>query len=181
MSGIFFIAVVIGWLCAASWLTSWVTRRIKRSGVRFLTGFLMFIGLMVLPVIDEIIGGIQFRKLCEENTAMHVDERLARNAVVTAKLVPSEYSSKYLQVPTRYISAPIKIRESSYEFYVPEISQPIIAYKTYSAKGGWFIHLFGISEGNSPLIIGNSYCGPQEKIHSVFERLNVTTTNWKWK
>ena len=112
---------------------------------------------------------------------MHIDEQRARNAELTAKLVPSEYSKQYLQVPTRYVPAPIRIRESSYEFYMSGVPQPVIAYKTYSAQGGWFIRLLGISEGDAPLTIGNAYCGPQEQIRSVFERLNVTTTNWKWK
>jgi hypothetical protein len=179
MTGIFFFGVVFLWGFLALRLARWATRRIQHTVLRKLAIGTVFSVLMVSLVIDELIGGVQFRALCEKNAVMHINEPLARNAVLTAKLVPSEYSKQYLSVPTTYIAAPIVIRESSYEFYVNGINDPVIAYKTYSAKGGRFIHLLGISEGNHPLVINPAYCAPQEQLHTVFSRLNVTTTNWK--
>jgi len=110
---------------------------------------------------------------------MHIDEQRARNSQVTVKLVPSEYSDKHLQVPTRYVPAPIRIRESSYEFHVVGAEQPVIQYKTYSAKGGWLIRLLGISEGDAPLLLGDAFCAPKEQLASVISQLNVSATNWK--
>ena len=98
---------------------------------------------------------------------------------MTVKLVPSEYSGKHLQVPTRYVPAPIRIRESSYEFYVVGAEHPAIQYKTYSAKGGWLIRLLGMSEGDAPLLLGDAYCAPEEQLAAVMSQLKVSATNWK--
>jgi len=136
-----------------------------------------FVLLMLLPVSDEIIGGIQFRALCKAGAIMRVDEERAKNSILTARRI---LNNGYMSIPAKTVARwPLEIRESSYEFYSKNLSEPVIDYKTYSVKGGILIRFLGISEGNHPLVIPQAHCKPPETIESVVKRLNITIANWK--
>ena len=78
MGGLILIAVVIGWLFFCVWLArkvvSWIP--IKSGGLKGLIGLLTFAILLPLPLIDEIIGKIQFDKLCREEAGVKIYGKL---------------------------------------------------------------------------------------------------------
>ena len=78
MGGLIFIAVIIAWLWFCVWLArkvvSWIP--IKSGGLKGLIGLLAFAILLPLPLIDEIIGKIQFDKLCREEAGVKIYGKL---------------------------------------------------------------------------------------------------------
>jgi len=63
MTAILLLVVFITWLCTAIWLSGRIARRIARPVLRLSAASGFFAVLMVLPLADEIVGGMQFRTL----------------------------------------------------------------------------------------------------------------------
>lgn len=136
MTGIFLIAVVVIWLCAAGWLTGWATRNIERTGFRFVAGSLLFLGLMILPVADEIIGGFQFRELCKKGSILDIDAEKIRGKQVKIVVDPSGQDHEGGVLP-------IKFSHFSYRDAIT--NEEYASYSIYQVEGGLFIRSLGIS------------------------------------
>ena len=67
MTGIFLILVVGLWLWACIAMTRGLLRRWKGRVWAMPAACVAFTALLVAPVSDEIVGGFQFRALCEKN------------------------------------------------------------------------------------------------------------------
>lgn len=157
MTGILLIAVSIAWLWTVVGVTNWATRLIERNWLRLLTGGLLFIGLMVLPVADEIIGGIQFRALCEQSKQVSVNRDKAAGRTITLRDAKSGYvKSNDRRIPNVALS----IIEREFTWRDIETNELILSYKSLNVQGGWLIRLLGISEGDAPLLIENTSCMP---------------------
>lgn len=78
MGGLIFIAVVIGWIAACVWMTSKISGWLptKSGWAKGLANVLVFALIFPLPLIDEIIGKIQFDKLCHKEAGIKVYSKL---------------------------------------------------------------------------------------------------------
>lgn len=154
MSGLFLLLVVFAWLAAVVLLTHWIMKRVsfKPKVVRAVMALLIFILLLPLPVVDEIIGGYQYRTLCREKAVLRIDAEKAKGRTVRVVIDPS---NEILQ------GTAIMIYHSHLSFRDVNTSEEIASYNRYVAKGGWFIRMLGISGNNAPLTIGLPGCSPE--------------------
>jgi hypothetical protein len=151
MRGILLIAVVVTWFCVALVLASWAARRFKSPIVKLLGGIAVLLALLVGPLMDELIGKRQFDALCGERAVLKIDAQRAKGAKVQVVI----QSSNVLLLGT---AIPIRHSHLSYRTVVGD--SEVASYDTYTASGGWFIRMLGISNANSPLTIGAPFCGP---------------------
>ena len=153
MSGLLFLGVVGLWVWACVAMTRWIMRRIDSKPRRLLTGMGVFVLLLVLPVADEIVGGFQFRALCEKNASrfqMGVGNPEGRTTKVTFD--QSDHVAEFTAIPISY---------SRLEYHDVATGELVVAFDSYSAQGGVFIRALGISNNDSPLTIDPSVCSPQ--------------------
>jgi hypothetical protein len=151
MTGIFFFGVVFLWGFLALRLARWATRRIQHTVLRKLAIGTVFSVLMVSLVIDELIGGVQFRALCEQGAHLKIDAEKIKGKNVRLAIEPSWEHVQGTALPIAF---------SHYSYRDAATNEEYASYSIYRIKGGWFIRLLGISEGNAPLTIASTECSP---------------------
>lgn len=163
MSGIFLLFVFLLWLAIAISLSKFVTNKLPETKWPGHVRLIVFAILLPLPVIDEIVGGSQFRKLCQENSVIEVDRATAEGKTVyLVKSQDTEIRGKWVRIlakPWRY--ADIKTNDV------------VVEYRTLTASGGWFVRLLGVSE-RMPLLFNGS-CAPDTRPASIeaFKKLGI--------
>lgn len=167
MSGLFLLAV-LAILGVIAVLVAWrIARPIRNTWLRTGATALLAAALMTLLVADELIGGYQFSKLCRDNAVLRIDPEKARGRIVKVENDP-------LNAVVPWI--PIKIYHSRLNFRDVKTNERIADYDWYTASGGWFIRLFGLSEGNAPLTLGRAGCSPPNS-GTIPQRYGFTLTN----
>ena len=170
MTGFLLLGIVALWFVIAALVIVFVYRRLPNQFLRLAIVAVLFVLLVPLPLIDEIIGGLQFARLCEVAKTINVDEAKVRGRVVRLKEIPHPQLPQYTDIPRRNIpNALVPIREDSWEYLDWQSGEVLFGYKTYAATGGWLIRALGISEGNAPLTF-RSHCGPQNE-RAIFRDL----------
>lgn len=166
MIGLAFLAVITLWGFVCYKLAGFIFKRnehltIKKIGVGALTVF-----FFLLPVVDEIIGGFQFRYLCKENVEVFIDKDNAKNKVVIYKSIGNKTWLNYF--------VPISKNNTSYVDAVT--GELLIGWNTYRAKGGWLSRSLNLMESNAPYTF-NGVCGPEKFNKSILSDLNITVSN----
>jgi hypothetical protein len=152
MSGLLFLAVlaILGGL--AILVARRIARPIQNAWLRIGATAMLTVAFMTLLVADEIVGGFQFSRLCQENAVLRIDPEKARGRTVKVVIEPSNEIVPW---------TPITIYHSHLSFLDIVTNEQIAEYDRYVAKGGWFIRVLGISEGNAPITIGLPGCSPK--------------------
>lgn len=169
MTGIFLLLVLGFWI----WVCVVVTRALffkpPAKTWRSLLGIMVFVALLVAPVGDEIVGGFQFRALCEKNAVLHMgvekpEGRLAKESIGPVnEIVPG---------------TTIPIYHTGVEYTDIKSGELVVKFDKYVAKGGLFIRTLGISESNSPITMGHHSCSPEQvRGESVHRTLKFTVAN----
>jgi len=162
MSGIFLVIIVTIWIIFIKWLTPKLVSKIKSARLKKAAGVIVFIFLFILPVIDEIIGGFQFRALCDRDSVATVNEEKVRNRIVYTQPAPTTYLSGYF----------LPIRKQHWSYVDPDTGEVVISWNEYIATGGLLIKKF--SEADRPFTF-NGYCYPHESHGTLFKKLNITS------
>lgn len=167
MTGIFLIFVLIVWFLFVRWLTIFAVGRIENKILHSLIRILLFSGLMVLPLADELVGRAQFKALCEKSQQVYINMDKTRSRTVTildpvsGKLILHERSIQNVALP---------MTEKVFFWSDVKTGELIISYKRLDVRGGLLIRSLGISETNSPLLIGKASCMPDvSRIFSEFD------------
>jgi hypothetical protein len=162
MTGILLIIVVGLWAWFAVFICKTFTTNLKPAWVRALSTLLLMAVLIPLPVVDEIIGGWQFKALCEKNDIKEVELVRAKGRTLSSKSIgPEKIEGTLLNITA--------IKRS---FQDPATSEKIVEFVDYTAEGGWLIRSLGISETKSPLIFEKT-CGLPRGHNSMQELLNA--------
>jgi len=167
MTGIFLLIVVGLWIWACVAITHLVLRRIDARWWRWPLALVVFGLLLVVPVIDEIIGGFQFRSLCEKGAVLTIDAEKTSGKTVRVVIEPSNEV---------VAGQALRTLRSHYSYQAVGNGEEVASYDTYAVNGGWFIRALGISESSSPLLIGAPYCGPPKE-GSMDKTYGFTLTN----
>ena len=153
MGGLILLFVIGLWLAFVIWLSKIITKRLPEKWWRMPVGILVFGVLLPLPVLDEIVGGRQFEKLCKENSTIQVNRATAVGRTVYLAQTPDvEIKRTWVRVvlkPWRYVDA--------------TTGEVVVSYNTLQARGGRFLK---ISEGHVPLTF-NGYCAPANRPGSI--------------
>ncbi|MGB8598829.1 MAG: hypothetical protein WCD07_03220 [Burkholderiales bacterium] len=162
MTGILLIGVVVAWLMAAIVMGAKIADKLNPPWLRTPAALLLMAILIPLPVVDEIIGGWQFKALCEKNDIKEAELVRAKGMTLSSKSIGPEKVEGTL----------LKIMAIKRSFQDPATSEKIVEFVDYTAEGGWLIRSLGISETKSPLIFGKS-CGLPRGYSSMQELLNA--------
>jgi hypothetical protein len=123
-----------------------LTTHLKPAWVKGLSALLLMAVLIPLPVADEIIGGWQFKRLCEKNGISEAKLAKAKGMTLNYKSSPfARTEGTLLNVTGQKIA------------YVEALQNvPIVEYTDYRSEGGWLINSLHISETHAPLIFESS-------------------------
>ena len=166
MTGIYFLIVVALWICICIVLTRALLRRLPIRPWRLPAGATAFVALFLAPVGDEIVGGFQFRALCEKNAVFHIGVEKPEGRIVRFSSNPSNEI-----VPRTAIT----IYHTGIEYTDVQSGEVVVRFDRYAAKGGAFIRALGISESNSPITMGRHACSPEQaRGESVHRTLNFS-------
>lgn len=166
MTGIFLIAIAIGWLAVVIAVTRWTSQRFKSWFMKGVCVVVVFPLLLVAPLADELIGKQQFESLCGRYAVQVIDEPHALNRRVV--YVPRG-ADQYAE------GTAVRIRIDPWIYRDAETNQVLVSYHTLHAEGGWLIRSLGISESNSPLSFGSG-CGPADE-REFIKKLNIAIIN----
>ena len=159
MSGIILLTVLALWFFIATKITGFLTSKIylKIKGKWIYS--MVFILVFIAPVMDEIIGGFQFRALCTpENLLIYDVEKLR------GKTVEYDYDGGDVY----QINKVIPIWMSYGQFVEKNTNNILFKRVKYDAGSGWLVRLIGFSQGL------NGSCHLINETDRIFEELNVT-------
>lgn len=156
MSGILLLAVIGIWIAIVVKLKRLVAQRIPPAAPWRRAAIVAFVLTMVaLPVADEIVGGIQLWSLCRERAVLKLGVKNPAGRV-------TRYSGEPIDEPLAGTAIPIL--HSHIEYHDVATGELVAAYERYVAKGGLFIRTLGISQRNSPLVIGSPSCSAEHDV-----------------
>ncbi len=150
MAGLIFIALIIGWFFAARWLARKISVRIANRALRWLSTALLVVVFMALPVLDEIIGGVQFRALCKEHTTLKIDAEKIKGKTI-------KVSGKPLNLNLTGTAIPIYFSRISYLDAVS--NEELASTGSLDAKGGLLIRTLSFSNSINPITLHPPTCG----------------------
>jgi hypothetical protein len=164
MSGLLFLGVVALWFFAAKWLAQRIGNLLPDRPWRVVAKVFIFALLLPLPLIDEIVGGWQFKRLCEANV-VRVNKESARGRTVYLADVQD------IGVPKTWIP----MVQQHWQFLDAKTNESILSYERFLAIGGVLIRTLSISEGNAPLIFKGT-CEPGGVVDplKLFKELGIT-------
>ena len=163
MVGLIFLAIVGLWVWLAFKASKAVSSRITPGRWRRPVTVLLFLVLLPLPVLDEIIGGFQFRALCEKNAKLkfNVDPATLKDKSVRAYAKPSH----------EIVGGTLVEITHSHEIYRDaEGGQDLLSFDSYRAKGGLLIRLLSMDDNMMPMTFTSS-CDPLTK--ATFELKSI--------
>ena len=149
MTGFLLIATLALWTIAA-WLASgWVVKSLRANWLKVCTRLLVFSGLMICLVVDEIVGGLQFKSLCEREAVLKVSAEKVRGRTL-----------KQISLQSFPVDTILRIEQWRNSFVDATSGEEMASFSWLRTSGGWFIRTLGISEGDAPLLIHPSTCWP---------------------
>lgn len=164
MTGILLLIVVGLWVWVCVAVARALMRRLQMQPWRSLAGFTAFAALLVAPVADEIVGGFQFRALCEKNAVFRVGVENPEGRVTRFSANPANEI---------LMGTALTIYDTGIEYIDVQSGEIVVKFHRYVAKGGIFIRSLGISENNSPITMGRPSCSPEqvrgEAVHSTLK------------
>lgn len=162
MTGLLLLMVAGAWLFGVSWLANKIGMSGTRDWSRAVLKILVFAVLLPLPLIDEIVGGIQFHSLCSSHTVINFDREKTSGKTIYFEPTPVTHIAD-LWLP---------VRLQRWRFVAPETGEVLVSYETLHANGGWLTRTLRISEGNVPLMFKES-CAPKEDLRQLFSALQI--------
>ncbi|MBG9387542.1 hypothetical protein [Caenimonas aquaedulcis] len=152
--GLYLLLLSAIWLVAAFFVSLLVTKPLAGTPWRMSVAIILYPALLLLPLIDEFIGGWQFEQLCKKNTAVSVDRtKAAGRTVYLAEAAETEIHGPWVRVVRKpWVFADVKNAE------------PLVSYVTLVADGGRLSRL--VSEGGTPLTFKGS-CEPGGRVDPV--------------
>ena len=169
MTGIFLLIVFGLWLWACIAAARALLRHLRPRPWRWLIAPLAFVAMLVAPVADEIVGGFQFRKLCEKNALFRIGVENPEGRITRFSANPAN---------EQLTGTAITIYHSGIRYTDVNTGESVVQFDDYVAKGGVFIRTLGISQGNAPITMDRASCSPEKvRGESVHRTLRFTVIN----
>lgn len=155
MSGLLLLAVGALWLWCIKWLIGKLGQRFPERPWRPLAQGIVFALLLPLPLMDEIVGGWQFNRLCEANV-VQVNKQTARG-----RTVYREAGGHESPIPGTWVN----VWKMSFRDLDMSTGEVIVTFDHLRAEGG---RLFpGFDSGHDPLTFKGT-CWSQGKPDKKF-------------
>jgi hypothetical protein len=163
MTGLLVIGAVV-WLAIALFLASFIARRLFKKSWQPLIALALIIVLVPLPLIDEIVGGMQFRQLCKQHSLIRMNPVTAPGRTVYLADLPD----------VEIVGTWVRVVSKPWQFVDVKTGEPVVSYYTLHASGGWLIHALPVSDGSAPLTF-SGFCAPINRPASTgtFKQLGI--------
>jgi hypothetical protein len=116
---------------------------LEKGAMKAALASLTVIVLMVLPFVDEVIGGFQFRALCRENAALKIDTERIKGKTIRVVLDPLNRDVK---------NTVIRIYYSHHSYRDTETGEELASYNDYTVDGGLFFRSLAMGNPTPPLL-----------------------------
>lgn len=169
MSGLLLIAIVLLWFWVVIVIARVLTSRIEPVWIKRPITFCLVTLIVPLPVADEIIGGMQFRALCNEQMKIAYGIGKLTNRTVFSQ-IRDETKLEGMAIPVH-----------SYEQVFIDIKthETLLTYQVFDADGGWLSRAINFNYVHKPYTF-NGHCGPGAvRVEELLRKLNVTVIR-KW-
>ena len=150
MAGIIFLAILFALFTAALWLARKFTKKLPLRFARAPVTGLVVVLLLTSLVADEVVGGFQFRALCEKNAVLKINAEKIKGKRIKSSGEPANEILK---------GTAVQIYHTRNVYRDAETNEELASYSRYTAKGGWFIRTIGFSDSTPPLTF-SSVCVP---------------------
>jgi hypothetical protein len=162
MIGVLFYGVLGLWGFFTYKFSGFLVKKIKQEIVKYCVQGTVFVLMFIAPVADEIIGGIQFRSLCNENAILVVDQAKVKGKTVISQELKRENINNYLlPITTEYFS-----------FKDIDSDEILVSWNVFYAKGGWLSRSLNFFGSTKPYIFDGT-CGSPKWKKTIFSDLNV--------
>lgn len=161
--GLYILTLLLIWFGVLCWVVKSITWRLVNR-FRVLVSTIVIVLAYPLPVADEIIGAIQYRKLCEQQV-IYKDPDMAKKRGARLKFVRHE--------KTQISGKALPMTSELWEFFNESDQSVMIKYVVFETDGGILARNFYLQEGSGPLLFGSA-CQPKEypMLASEFEVIN---------
>jgi hypothetical protein len=139
--GLYFLLVAMLWLAISIVLAVAVSRRISPGSRRTVIGMLAVAVLLPVPFVDQIVGAIQFKRVCARTEGIQVNREKTKDRTVYRVYIP----------PSQIGGTWLPVYETQWRFADMETGEVLLSYRTFEARPG-FIRV-------TPLMF-NPNCGP---------------------
>ena len=132
MIGIIVLFFLAAWAAIAFFLSFAIAKAVVKTGWKTtLVFFMLFIPLLVLPIIDDFLIGIEFNKLCKEYSATAMDRESVRGRTVYLGDV----------VRTKINRGLMKANVKERQYLDAKTDELVIVYRHLRAGGGFLTSL----------------------------------------
>lgn len=161
---LFVLLAVSTWAALSAALSFAVTKRLKTAPVRRLLALTLWVVLLPLPVIDELIGAMQFARLCGDYQQVHVAVTATTGRTVFLEASPTSSVEGTL----------IPVLIQPWRFVDANTRELVVSFNTLSAGAGRLAQISRISESGTPLTFHGT-CLPSNAPMSekAFSRLGI--------
>lgn len=165
MIGLLFLGVLALWCLVALAFSLGVARLLARYRVRWPLALLVFAGLLVLPLADDISGGREFAALCKAEGPLAVDRERAAGRRVYLVL------ADYKEVPGTLL--PVYARQ--WDVVDVATGEKLAGFRELKSRGGWLSEVLRFSETATPFTFDGS-CDPggNGRLEALFRELHIT-------
>lgn len=165
MIGIFFIVIFTIWFFFSKTLSWHLTKNINIKE-KIVIRYILFLLFLILPALDEIVGGFQFRSLCKHEAQIVYDKEKLIGRAVYSELSESK-KIEYLV---------ITIFSQTWFYRDIKTHESLMRYKTFDAEGGWLSRAINFQNLGKPFTF-NGHCGPGwTKVDSILKSSSATIT-----
>jgi len=163
VGGLIVLFIIGLWVFLVTKLTKFLSKWIPVCKFSPALKVLLFILLLVMPFMDEIIGGFQFRALCKAEAVAIYDE-----AKVRGKMVHNQSAEEYHFTNTILPTYKIVSRFADHT-----TNEEILSYVTLRSDGGWLSRWIDFNGNHGPQTFDGSCSGG----NYLFENLNIKSVN----
>ena len=167
MSGLILLFILAVWNLAAIFFIKFLTSKIKGGVLKIAIQIILFAVVITAPLADEIIGGFQFRTLCEAESQVKYDKDKMANIEVKSDMLAA--------VKVEGLFVPVVSQTQTYTN--TRTGKKVLYFKAFDADGGWLSRAISFNSVQQPYTF-YGHCGHNWTwVSQLFASLNVTITN----
>ena len=159
--GLYYLAFLLIWFGVLWWVVKGLTWRVNHRYKRLIS-LIVTVVVYPLPLADEIVGAIQFSKLCEHQVT-YKDPNMEKK--IGSRLVYMHHEREKID------GRALPITSEIVEFVYESDQSLMFKYIVFRAGQGFFARNFRLNEGGSPLAF-SGVCYPKE-MQTLFTEYKV--------
>ena len=158
--GLYYLALMLIWFGVLWWVVKGLAWRVDHR-YKSLISLIVIVVVYPLPLVDEIVGAIQFSILCEHQVIYKAPDMEKRRG---SRLIFVSHEKKRIDGKALHMTSEI------WEYVSERDKAVLFSYAVINAYPGILARKFTLNEGGSPLIF-TGVCYPEER-EAIFSKYN---------